>query len=480
MRRRARGIRGARDQGRAFVLPVVLLLIGLLALTMAGFLFFARAEAAGIQAQRDSQQARLAAQSGLEEVVTVLRAEPNNPDAWYDVPERFRHALVWSEAYRREDDPVAKMGSRVELLRADRVAEAWRYSVVAMNLDGPPDTIRYGVTPEAGKLNINAATDTEIEALLLPLLTGLGIETAPELVAALLDWRDEDDEPRPGGAENEYYNNLEPGYNTKNGRFDTIEELLLVKGFSAAVLYGEDVNRNGLLDANEDDGDRTAPYYDNGSGELDHGLAPFITVWSREPRLETQPQGSGGPQDGQRPEGEDDPDADAEDSGSKDSRRQDRGGGAPPTGPGGPPPGGQGPSGQPQGRLVMKEGLVNVNTAPLIVLRALDDMPPEAAEAIVTLRQELAGETLAQPDWPVTMGAMDAGTFEALQDKLTTRALQFHVEILGYGDHTQLVRRYEWVIEMRGQLVQVLYHRDLTALGVAWPVDDDSYLVIGG
>jgi hypothetical protein len=121
---------------RWLILPVVLVLVGLLALTMAGFMFFVRAELAGTQARRDAQQARLAAESGLEELITVLRASRDDPTTWYDVPDRFRHALVWAEGFTREEDPVRNMGSRKEILAESTPGVAWRYSVVAQNPDG--------------------------------------------------------------------------------------------------------------------------------------------------------------------------------------------------------------------------------------------------------------------------------------------------------------------------------------------------------
>ncbi|MBL8878242.1 MAG: general secretion pathway protein GspK [Phycisphaerales bacterium] len=269
---------------RGVILPIVLVIIGLLSLTMAGFVFFVRAETAGTFAFREAQQARLAAESGFEEFVTVARLEKHNAAAWYDNPARFRHALVWSAAFNRENDPVRKGTPRRELSADGKTpAEAWRYAIVAANLEDNAKSIRYGVTPESSKLNLNTATDAQLQQLLLPLLTGLEIENGQELINALLDWRDEDDDAREGGAESEYYNTLKPPYRAKNGPFDTIDELLLIKGFNAIVLYGEDVNGNGLLDANEDDGDATEPTYDNADGLLNFGIAPFLTVSGREP-----------------------------------------------------------------------------------------------------------------------------------------------------------------------------------------------------
>ncbi|HID21409.1 MAG TPA: hypothetical protein EYP14_03300, partial [Planctomycetaceae bacterium] len=47
------------------------------------------------------------------------------------------------------------------------------------------------------------------------------------------------------------------------------------------LLYGEDANRNGLLDPNEDDGD-VSPPDDNADGVLDRGWVAYLTAYSRE------------------------------------------------------------------------------------------------------------------------------------------------------------------------------------------------------
>lgn len=275
--------RGHRARVRGVILPVVLALVGFLAMTLMGFVFFVRAETAGSRAHTDGHQARLAAESGLESVIAVLRAERDNSGAWYDVPARFRHELVWSQAYDRENDPVRETRSRTGIFEDGRTpSPAWRFSVCAAR-DDVDDAFRYGLTPENGKLNLNSATDQQLEQLITPLLLGLQIDNPQAYLAALLDWRDADDDVRENGAENEYYNTLTPAYSAKNGRFDTVEELLLVKGWSAVALYGEDTNGNGLLDPNEDDGAASPPEYDNADGTLNRGVAGYLTVWSREP-----------------------------------------------------------------------------------------------------------------------------------------------------------------------------------------------------
>ena len=58
-----------------------------------------------------------------------------------------------------------------------------------------------------------------------------------EFLAALLDWREGQFQPRALGAKDEFYNNLSTPYNTKLRNFDSVDELLLVKGFTPALLY---------------------------------------------------------------------------------------------------------------------------------------------------------------------------------------------------------------------------------------------------
>lgn len=58
---------------------------------------------------------------------------------------------------------------------------------------------------------------------------------AGDLCDAVADWIDENDTPKPGGAESQWYTARKPSFAAKNARFDSIEELALLKGFSSAV-----------------------------------------------------------------------------------------------------------------------------------------------------------------------------------------------------------------------------------------------------
>ena len=126
------------------------------------------------------------------------------------------------------------------------------------------------VTDESGKLNVNTATKEQL--LALP-------EMTEDVAEAILDWRDKDDTVRTHGAEGGSYSALRPGYEIRNGPFQTIRELLLVKGVTEALFYGEDVNRNGRLDDNERDGALRWPE-DDGDDVLDKGWIDFLTCYS--------------------------------------------------------------------------------------------------------------------------------------------------------------------------------------------------------
>ncbi len=64
-----------------------------------------------------------------------------------------------------------------------------------------------------------------------------------------------------------------------------LQQLLQVRGVTIRKLYGEDVNGNGWLDLNEDDGARTLPL-DNSDGRLEAGWSQWLTVLSKESHLD--------------------------------------------------------------------------------------------------------------------------------------------------------------------------------------------------
>jgi len=121
--------------------------------------------------------------------------------------------------------------------------EAWR-------LDGSPHEVvagdgRYTVSilDESGKVDINKIPELILKNILLN--RGLKQEDVDVIVDSILDWRDPDDLHRLSGAENDYYQSLKNPYKARNADFETLEELLLVKGMTADILYG---GGKGLID----------------------------------------------------------------------------------------------------------------------------------------------------------------------------------------------------------------------------------------
>src|SRR5262245_54033275 len=107
---------------------------------------------------------------------------------------------------------------------------------------------------EAGRISLNRiSTDSPVNTALLTRIvtnvfqggnatTGLDKRATDEIatvVDSILDWRDPDEDlTRAHGAENEYYLGLRSPYQAKNGRFDSPEELLLVRGVTPEIFYG--------------------------------------------------------------------------------------------------------------------------------------------------------------------------------------------------------------------------------------------------
>ncbi|MFI4847832.1 MAG: general secretion pathway protein GspK [Gimesia chilikensis] len=183
----------------------------------------------------------------------------------------------------------------INLIPSDVPRVSGYFSIVAPVIsDAQSKTIRFGLSNESGKLNLNILATEEDNELDVEAITAVDRlmyipNMTEEIASAILDWIDEDDDPRAYGAESDYYGTLESPYYAKNAPLESLDELLLVRGVTPELLYGEDTNRNGILDPNEDDGDATLPL-DNADGVLDAGWSAYLTVHSRE--INIRPDGS--------------------------------------------------------------------------------------------------------------------------------------------------------------------------------------------
>lgn len=101
-----------------------------------------------------------------------------------------------------------------------------------------------------GKLNINRLLDDKgnLDSVQSDLFSrflsleefGLTPDEVDDIIDAIKDWMDSDDEITRFGAENSYYQSLDPPYSCRNGPLESIEELTLVKGISNELFHGND------------------------------------------------------------------------------------------------------------------------------------------------------------------------------------------------------------------------------------------------
>ena len=275
--RKPRGVepttrQSAKKLRQAFLLVLVLLVIAgvsLGAMTLLETMVVAKDSS---QLGTQQTQAKYVADSGIEFLRYFLAFSKNQQDemgGWRENPQMFQAMNVIPDS-----DPM-------------RIAN---FTMISPNLDetGQFSGIRYGLQNESARLNLNAlvvidesyggaaatmaalgSADADLSSLgisseVVEEATGttdlqnlgrsllMGLPGMTEDVAdAILDWIDEDDEPREYGCEVEYYSQLPTPYEPANGPIQSVEQLLLVRGVTPELLFGLDQNRNGVLDQGE-------------------------------------------------------------------------------------------------------------------------------------------------------------------------------------------------------------------------------------
>jgi general secretion pathway protein K len=131
---------------------------------------------------------------------------------------------------------------------------------------------------KSGENENNANENREILKQLL--LSGTfeleGEDVAREIVDALVDWLDEDDRESDFGAESGYYRSLNEPYSCRNGAVTTVEELLLVKGITPELLFGEG-EKKGLAEFITVFGNDGTVNINTAPGELIAAMAPQLS-----------------------------------------------------------------------------------------------------------------------------------------------------------------------------------------------------------
>ncbi len=233
------------------VLIGVLWCVVLLAVIVVGVLHTARLDLTLGKHHSDRIQAHYLALAGIEKAKALLyedalirsRSSTHHGAGLYNSPSEFR------------DVPLGR--GRFRVFRAGR--------------DDEGGGVIFGVSDEESRLNINVAEVSELTKI-----QGLTSDVA----AAIVDWRDGDSTVTPGGAEAPYYESLQPAYTPRNGPFPTLRELLMVRGISHDLLFGEPANRVSAGAVTETASLGTSPSEDEETVLPEAGWAALLTAFS--------------------------------------------------------------------------------------------------------------------------------------------------------------------------------------------------------
>lgn len=250
---------------RGFVIVAVLMVVTVLSLAAYQYSALMDAEVMAAERIRKTAEAKALADSGVAAAMAYLADTEafegtlnSNP---YDNPSAFQSVLV-------REGQSARSNGRFSLVSPD-YAQADATGTVPL---------RYGVIDEGGKLNLNALLALDSSGRVLHDALMKLPNMTDDIAWSIVDWIDSNEEPNPGGAESEYYGVRQPNpYQSKNAPLDTVEELLLVRGVTPSLLFGNDKNRNGRLDPGEDDG-----------MGFNAGWAAYLTVYSRERNVDNE------------------------------------------------------------------------------------------------------------------------------------------------------------------------------------------------
>lgn len=192
---------------RGFALVITLIVTALLVALVTEFIAEVYVDTTSAQGYVDAQKAGLMAESGISGAITMLQLS---------LPQKSYTSLhdIWAK-------PI--------------------------DLPEEQGTLRITIEDESAKLSLNhiaGANGTFIDetdptgsyyGTALRLFRKLQLP-AGDLCDAVADWIDENDIPKPGGGESQWYTARKPSFAAKSARLDTFEELALLKDFSSEVL----------------------------------------------------------------------------------------------------------------------------------------------------------------------------------------------------------------------------------------------------
>jgi type II secretory pathway component PulK len=154
------------------------------------------------------------ADAGIKYAITQLRKE----DALLDV-----------------DFLSERWSDQESLFKQKRVGQG-NFQISYIFHDGESSRTMYGLQDEERKINLNMA-NTQVLSRLLEHAAGLSHSDAEELAYCIIDWRDSDSffQHPQYGAEDSDYKTEKFAYESKDSKYEVIEELLLVSGMNQEI-----------------------------------------------------------------------------------------------------------------------------------------------------------------------------------------------------------------------------------------------------
>lgn len=136
------------------------------------------------------------------------------------------------------------------------ITERWLFDGSVNTLDLDQGTVAVSIRPASGLLDLNAGEAIQFDAVLAS--AGLDDSARPELVDAILDWRDLDHLRHLHGAEDSDYRHAGYDWGARDGPFASVDELRYVLGMTNELFT------------------RLAPYLTvfSGASEVDLEVAP--------------------------------------------------------------------------------------------------------------------------------------------------------------------------------------------------------------
>jgi type II secretory pathway component PulK len=451
----SRGIPAAsRGTERGSVLVIVLLIsIGLISLA----LYFANSMTMELRAS-DNRTSGVAADQAIEGgaryVLSILTTYATNG------------AMPDPSVYESQAVPVGDSNVQEEN------AHFW---LIGRDVNGDNKSANdpvFGLVDESSKLDLNAPwLNADILSTNLPNMTS-------DFADAIIDWR------TTNGTSDSSLNYSQNGYLAKHAPFESVGELRLVYSSTMDILAGDDINRNGILDANEQDS--------NGNGEADAGALDYFTVYSRAPN--THSDGTSLTNVNIRA------DIEALLTARLGASRAQEILGVPGQNAGfgqqaanNP---GQGAAQyssvldfyiQHQNQMTADDfamiynditatnstdfvvGRVNVNTASAAVLACVPGLTPDLAQQLVSFRASNPTK-LTSVAWVVeALGQNNTAALNTLsrRDYLTTHTYQFAADIAALGPFGRGYRRVRFVFDVSDGTPKIIYRQDLSRLGWA-------------